>query len=206
MIIEAISFASLILIIAMLRRIVTTFPKIVVCVARWKENINLEENIKLSRDRDFIAAALAIPFCLTVYENGLVSFRFMSGMSQEAAFGVTAATFVLYYLFRQFTISVFIPRRKKRGATKAACNCERTYFTILAAILLLTQCLSDITGMTPSDTNRTMLWISAAAYLLFLIRKYQIFESSHPIFTSFLYLCALEIIPTGTLIVSAIIF
>ena len=50
-----------------------------------------------------------------------------------------------------------------------------------------------------------ILWLSAGIYGLFLIRKIQIFTSNCSVFTAFLYLCALEIIPTGTLVVSAII-
>ena len=50
-----------------------------------------------------------------------------------------------------------------------------------------------------------MIWVSGAIYLLFLIRRTQIFASSYNFFTVFLYLCALEIIPTGVLVTSAMI-
>ena len=51
-----------------------------------------------------------------------------------------------------------------------------------------------------------MIWISAFTYALFLLRKTQIFSSSCNFFSAFLYLCALEIIPTGILVVPAVIF
>jgi hypothetical protein len=57
-----------------------------------------------------------------------------------------------------------------------------------------------------ADVRNAMLWVSAFIYALFLIRKTQIFSTSCSIFAAFLYLCALEMIPTGILVVSAIIF
>lgn len=206
MIIEIISLASLILIIVMLRRIVDTFPHIILCATRWKENINLEENVSMKRSRDFIAAALIIPFCLIINKNHTFTFHFMKGMSEEASFGVVIGTFAAYYFFRLFTVNTFIPRKKNRDSNNAACNCDRTFFIILAIVLLVAEWIMSLTDMSREMTNNTMLWVSSAIYLLFIIRKFQIFQSSYSIFTSFLYLCALEIIPTGTLVVSAIIF
>ncbi len=51
-----------------------------------------------------------------------------------------------------------------------------------------------------------MLWVSAFIYALYMLRKFQIFASGFSILTCFLYLCALEIIPTGLLVASALIF
>ena len=50
-----------------------------------------------------------------------------------------------------------------------------------------------------------MIWVSGAIYMLFILRRTQIFASSYNFFTVFLYLCALEIIPTGVLVTSAMI-
>ena len=51
-----------------------------------------------------------------------------------------------------------------------------------------------------------MLCVSALIYALFMLRKLQIFASGCSFFAAFLYLCALEILPTGVLVASAIIF
>jgi hypothetical protein len=60
---------------------------------------------------------------------------------------------------------------------------------------------------TPADVVKSaMLWISACIYLIFILRKTQILISSASFFAAFLYLCALELIPTGALAASAIIF
>ena len=178
---EIISFISLIIIIVMLRRIVSVLPSVFACTLRWKENINLDSIVKTSRDRDLTALALTIPFCLTINRFGLLTFRFMRDMSPEAGFGITVGILI-------------------------SDNSDRTFFIILSLSLLACGWIMTVFNADPLTTRHTMFWLSVAIYMLYLVRKFQIFQSHHPIFTSFLYLCALEIIPTGTLVVSAIIF
>lgn len=202
---EIISFISLIIIIVMLRRIVSVLPSVFACTLRWKENINLDSIVKTSRDRDLTALALTIPFCLTINRFGLLTFRFMRDMSPEAGFGITVGIFITYVLFRLFTAKVFLPH-KSRSTTRISDNSDRTFFIILSLSLLACGWIMTVFNADPLTTRHTMFWLSVAIYMLYLVRKFQIFQSHHPIFTSFLYLCALEIIPTGTLVVSAIIF
>jgi hypothetical protein len=84
-------------------------------------------------------------------------------------------------------------------------NAAHTFFIILTLILLATGGVMAVTGADEHVIKTAMLWISAGIYLLFILRKLEIFISSCSVFTAFLYLCALEIIPTGTLVISAII-
>ena len=80
-----------------------------------------------------------------------------------------------------------------------------TFFVILTLMLLAAGGIMSVTGTDETVIKTAMLWISAGIYLLFILRKFEIFVSSCSVFTAFLYLCALEIIPTGTLVISAII-
>ena len=80
------------------------------------------------------------------------------------------------------------------------------YDVLLVLAVLVTGGILSYFNVPPTVIRNTIVWISAAIYLLFLTRKFQIFTSYCSVFSAFLYLCALEIIPTGTLVVSAIIF
>ena len=202
---DILSLISLLFIIAILRRIVNVLPSVFMCAVRWKENINLDSIVKLSRDRDLTAAVLTIPFLLIVCRFNLLSFRFTEGMTPEARFCTTAAVFAAYLLFRIFASQVFISRKSRR-AFRDKDNSDRTFFIILAITLLACSPILSALNIGTNAARHTMFWLSAAIYSLFLIRKFQIFQSYHPNFAAFLYLCALEIIPTGTLVVSAIIF
>ena len=58
----------------------------------------------------------------------------------------------------------------------------------------------------PDQLIRTVLYLEIAGiYLVFLIRRTQILSLSCNHFRTFLYLCALELIPTAALIASALL-
>ena len=62
MLFNILALISLLIILMMLRKLVGVFPSLVACLVRAKESINLEASAQLSRDRNFIATALVIPF------------------------------------------------------------------------------------------------------------------------------------------------
>lgn len=203
---EILSLLSLIAVIAMLRKIVETLPAILSCALRWRENNNLESSAKMSGNRNLIALVLIFPFCISLVKHDIIPYRFMSGMSEELQLGITLLIILSYHLFRIFTTRVFAPHRHSKTAYYTADKCAKTFFVLLVLAVLVTGGILSYFNAPPAAIRNTIVWISAAIYLLFLTRKFQIFTSYCSVFSAFLYLCALEIIPTGTLVVSAIIF
>ena len=65
-------FAFLVVLL-LLRRLVGIMPSLLACVIRWKESVNLEASVKLSRDRDDMALAMIVPFCLVAFRFRLYS-------------------------------------------------------------------------------------------------------------------------------------
>ena len=91
------------------------------------------------------------------------------------------------------------------GAFQVARKAERNFFVSLTFFLLLgTGILYAFRAA--EGTVRTFLWITmGVVYLLFLIRKGEILASVCNPLTTFLYLCALEILPTGLLIAACLL-
>ena len=202
---EAISISSLLLVIAMLRKIVNILPHVFRCALRSKESTNLDSDVKSSQDRDITAAVLTIPFCLTISRYDILNFRFAEGMSEVLYLGIVIAVFIAYLLFRIFTSKLFHPRRH-RLSPRVKDRSERTFFVMLSICTLTCSWIMSTLNAEPEIIRNTIIWISVAIYLLYLVRKFQIFTSYCSVFTSFLYLCALEIIPTGALVVTVVIF
>ena len=128
----------------------------------------------------------------------------MEGYGDNIGLGITFGVFLAYLLTRK--IMEFIIRRKVRNSKtyEAACKAGLTFFSILTLVLLATGGIMSVLD-TPADVVKSaMLWISACIYLIFILRKTQILISSASFFAAFLYLCALELIPTGALAASAI--
>ena len=197
---------SLLIVITLLRRMVNIFPSLIACLIRSKESTNLEMSVKLSNDRNKLALAMILPLILVATRFHLYSPVFMADMEENTRICVIAGVFIAYILLRTALMYLVRPLRMKSGAYSTANKAAYTFFIILTLILLATGGIMSFMDIDFLTIHNAMIWLSGGIYLLFLLRKCQIFMSSCSIFTAFLYLCALEIFPTGILVVSAIIF
>ena len=203
---DILALISLMIVITLLRRMVNIFPSLIACLIRSKECFNLEMSVKLRSDRNRLAFAMILPFILVATRFHLYSPVFMDDMDENTRICVIAGVFIIYLLLRTALIYLVRPLRMKSGAYSTANKAAYTFFIILTLILLATGGIMSFMDIDFLTIHNAMIWLSGGIYLLFLLRKCQIFMSSCSIFTAFLYLCALEIFPTGILVVSAIIF
>ena len=206
MLYNILALISLFVVLTMLRKLVSVFPSLMACLIRSKESINLEASAQLSRCRNFVAAAMILPFCLIVWKDGLYSPTFMEGINENLRFFIILGIFTVYVLTRKMLEHMLMPKVTNSKIYAAACKAGRTFFSILTLTLLSMAGIMSILNVTEVVATDAMLWVSASIYLIYLLRKIQILMSSASFFAAFLYLCALEIIPTGALIASAIIF
>jgi hypothetical protein len=206
MLFKTLAIISVFSVILLLKRFVNIFPSLMACFIRWKESINLEASVKHSLDRDMLAAAMILPFCLTADKFRLYSPGFMEGMGEGLHLAVTIGIFAAYLLIRAAASKAIHPRRMNPKTWKAAGRASFTFFIILTLALLAMAGSARFMDVTPEAMRNAMLWVSASIYALFLLRKIQIFASGCSLFAAFLYLCALEFFPTGALVASAIIF
>ena len=197
---------SVITVLALLKRIASILPMMSACLIRMKENINIDTSLKLRTERDLASASMLLPFCLAATRFRLYDAGFMTGMTENAVIGITAGVFIVYILLKVALASAVRPKRMPSAIYHAAISTAHTYFFILTLIILITGGLMSVCDADVHTIKITMFWLSGAIYTLFLLRKLQIFSSYCNLFVSFLYLCALEILPTGVLITSAVIF
>lgn len=206
MLFKTLALISLLIALLLLKTMVGVFPSLVACLTRWKESVNLDASVQLSRNRDITALALVIPFCLTVTRFRLYDPHFMVGLNDNGRLAVTIGILIGWMLLRTFLEHLLRPRKGNPKAYGTARKAAYTYLCILTLLLMLTGGIMAFVDAAPETIKTAMLWISATIYAVLLLRKTQILISSYSFFASFLYLCALEIIPTGALVASAIIF
>ena len=206
MLFKTLALISLLIALLLLKTMVGVFPSLVACLTRWKESVNLDASVQLSRNRDITALALVIPFCLTVTRFRLYDPHFMVGLNDNGRLAVTIGILIGWMLLRTFLEHLLRPRKGNPKAYGTARKAAYTYLCILTLLLILTGGIMAFVDAAPETIKTAMLWISATIYAVLLLRKTQILISSYSFFASFLYLCALEIIPTGALVASAIIF
>ena len=206
MLFKTLALISLLIALLLLKTMVGVFPSLVACLTRWKESVNLDASVQLSRNRDITSLALVIPFCLTVTRFRLYDPHFMVGLNDNGRLAVTIGILIGWMLLRTFLEHLLRPRKGNPKAYGTARKAAYTYLCILTLLLMLTGGFMAFVDAAPETIKTAMLWISATIYAVLLLRKTQILISSYSFFASFLYLCALEIIPTGALVASAIIF
>ena len=206
MLFDILALISVLICLSLLRRFTAIFPSLMACTIRWKESINLEASVKLSTDRDRLAFAMFIPFCLVTDRFRLYDPQFMAGSDDNIRLAMTIGTFLVYFIIRVIAARFYRPKLRNSKCYKTADKSALTFFIILTLTLLAMGGVMSFIGIDPDIIKSAMLWVSAGIYALSLLRKTQIFVSGCSIFTAFLYLCALEIFPTGILVVSALIF
>ena len=197
---------ALTLFLLTVRKVIELMPSLLATAIRWKDSLNLEASVKLSRDRTLIALCATVPFCLAAFAHHLYNPAFLNGFSQDAQLWISIGIFCSFVIIRTALEHMLRPRRMQAKAYKAIVSVGYSFFIILTMLLLLTCGVSALFNINGEYARNAMLWISGLTYLLYLIRKLQIFNSFSSFFAGFLYLCALEILPTGVLIASAVIF
>lgn len=205
MLADALVIVSVMAIILSIRRLVDIIPSLLWCMMRWKEALNLEYSIRLSRSRDIIFFFLIIPFCLAVSRYGIYSPEFMDGMSQSSRILATIGIIAGYIMLRIF-LEYFLRRKSTDQAIyEAACKAFLTFFCTCTLTLLATAGILSSAHLADNTIRQVLIYVICAFYLLLIFRKIQIFSQSCNVLTTILYLCTLEILPTGLLVVSAIV-
>lgn len=205
MLFDILALISVFAAILLLGRMVNIFPSLMACTIRWKESVNLEASVKHSLDRDLLAVAMILPFCLVVERFGLYAPDFMTPFGPDLHLAVTIGVFLVYIFIRGAVTKAIRPHKMQSKTYRTATRASFTFFIILTIILLSMGGLMSFGGTEESIIRNAMLCVSAFIYALFLLRKMQIFVSGCSFFAAFLYLCALEFFPTGVLVASAII-
>ena len=206
MLFNILTLISVLMCLTLLKRFVAIFPSLLACTIRWKESVNLEASVRLSNDRNRIAFVMIIPFCLVAYRFSLYTPTFMEGFDENIRLAILIGIFIAYILLKMILHKSFRPHRGNNRVYDTAGKASFTFMIILALILMAAGGVMTFAGVEEELIRNAMLWISIATYALLVLRKTQIFASSCSLFTAFLYLCALEILPTGILVVPAIIF
>ncbi len=185
-----------------LRSLLKIIPSLWDCILRWKGNLDLEDSIQLSRSRNWIAAILFVPLCMAVYSSGLYSPDFVTGLPPLMGLAATVLVMLGYLLLRAY-LNWQLEMHHYGSKTFTAAN--RSFFNygiVLFFLLFFAGALLNATSGDASQTRKVLTWILAVTYSVHIVRRGQIFASESNPFTTFLYLCSLELLPTAALVLS----
>lgn len=178
-------------------------PHVFKCLGRWRWNLTIEASLQLARTRDSIFLMCIVPFCLVASRYRLFDPALFARVPEAWRTLAVIGALLLYHLVRSLIYFAASTRFPSQATFTTARHAERNYF-ILATFFLLVAAGVLHAFQTPEASLRAVLYsVLALMYALFLGRKAQILHSSCAPLSTFLYLCALEILPTGMLVAAA---
>ena len=176
------------------------YPEMAKCAYMWRRNISLENNIQLVRSRNLSCWASVLPAVLIASYYSLAGGQFVEQCPSQLRTLAVLGLGVAWVLLRQMLYLILGFRARGRQCWQAAHRSDYNFFVLLVSLLLVTEAVVLVGGTAAESARPAFLAVTGVVYLLFFVRKYQILSSEYSHFTTFLYLCGLELLPTGILI------
>ena len=193
---------SVLLFLLALRSFLNVLPYLSDNILRARGSAALESSVRVSRDRNLVAAVFLIPAILLLYRYRLVDAAILDTLTPDFRLLAVAGLFLAYVIVRYLLYRWFKPRRRYDEYQKAY-RTGYTFFILTMMLALVSVAVCYILRLPDSTVKTVLLVESGALFLLYLLRKGQILSLSCKPLTTFLYLCALELLPAAILVVPA---
>ncbi len=198
---NSLAVVSVLLAILLVRKYIDILPAVFRSLFKWKESLRLEYSVRLGRDRNMVYAALIIPACLMLdrYSVGFPSF--MSGIHPALHLAGTFLIFFVYLSLRALMKAVCRRRMTDALAYKAVYCLFRSFFCIAVPLCLATVGILTVAKVSAYVVRTAIFDEIVISYALLLLRQREILSHYCTVLTTILYLCALELLPAGFLVI-----
>lgn len=197
------TIVSCLTILLSLTEMINIFPLLLGSVISSREPINIHSSAVLRRARNRVTFAMMPSFILVVYRYGLYPpAESFEGWIEVA---VICAVFAAWVLLRLICTRIFRDRNMRDEEYFCAAESPRVFFILTSAVMFITSGVCDLFSVSQTLTHDILQWEIIVGYSFALLRKTQIFAYYRGIFAGFLYLCTLELIPTGILILTVVL-
>lgn len=198
---------SLLLFLPVLGSFVRLFPLLWTSLFRTATSLHIEDSKKVQRQRDMIFFLMLPSLVTIIWKYSLYSPSWFEALAEPYRLLATAGTFAAFLLVRLLLDKAAPHRRFSTKTYEAAMGSPKNFWILLTALVFAGAFIFDICGMDKNMLKLVIFCLSGVLYLLFIIRRYQIFAFDCNYLTSILYLCALEILPTALFVIpAAVIF
>ena len=187
-----------------LRSFLNVLPYLADNILRARGSAALENSVRVSRDRNLVAAVFIIPAILLIYRYRLFDIAYFETLSPDMRLLAVAGVFIGYLLLRYLLYRWLRPRRRYDDY-QMAYRAGFTFFILLMMLALATVGICYVLGLSDLTVKTFLLVETGVTYLIYLFRRGQILSISCNSLTTFSYLCGLELLPTALLVVPAVI-
>ena len=157
----------------------------------------MQNNLQMVRARNLCLAALYLPLCLVLGYYRIFDLDLFDAVPDELRILPQIGLFTFYFLLRTLMYALFQPRRDSREGYRLARGLARNAFLPMTAAALTAAGLLSLFRPDAALARQVILGAILLIYIIYLFRLYQILRTSYSRFSTFLYLCGLEFLPTG---------
>lgn len=175
-------------------------PSIFKCFGNWKANLELEDSLQLSRSRNLIAGISLIPLAMVIYSYDLCHPDFLDKVPEPWKFPTVLGILAGYLTLRAFLNWQLETTNYRNKVFIAANNSFYNFIIVLFLVLFLVAVVVEPFVGVSEALSGVVVAISAILYCFYIIRRGEIFASVRGPLPTILYLCGLEILPTGILV------
>ncbi|MBR4826397.1 MAG: DUF4271 domain-containing protein [Bacteroidales bacterium] len=194
--------AAVVLLLVELSDILMLIPHLLRCMPFWKGNAELEHSVSISRTRNTVAFVCGVLFCVIADRYSLLDPSWRISLPDEWQLAGTVALVFGVALLRGL-LYLFTPLGSRTN--EYACTVRHAlynYFILFVCLAVVSTALMEAVRM-PEAAARIIILIEAILlYVVDIWRTAQILSSRYGVFTTILYLCALEFLPLGILILT----
>lgn len=195
---------AIVMVLIFLPDILRLFPALFRNLGRVKAAKGIEHQLGTARIRNQCAVVLSLPFCAVVDSYGVCRLFFEPGTGWSLI-----SVLVLFYAFvivRALLHSIILHKGNSESDERLSMRRDiYSVFIILSAVIAVSLTVL-VTFRASDEVIRSFIrWETIAFYALAVIRKLQISSSGHSVFTTFLYLCTLELLPLGLIILGIVL-
>ncbi|MBR6457214.1 MAG: hypothetical protein IKS71_01320 [Bacteroidales bacterium] len=192
---SVIALAAIVLLIIFMRDYFIIWTPVMRCLFRAKANIEMEHSIQLARTRNRAALLMLLPIWLIADR-----FCLLSGQMW-----ISLAILLGYLALKRLVAEFVLPRKLPAETRLAVRRALYTYGIALAFVMMVTVGLWLLIRWDPA----AMSWVfgieAGVILLLSMAREEEILSATYHPLVSFLYLCALEILPAACLVAAAVL-
>lgn len=166
----------------------------------------LEHSLGTARIRNLLSLAFLLPFSLVLDRFAVLRPAFWDAIPSAWSAPATLGLVVIFVFVRALFHVIFRPRRANREITATLQHNLYNYLPLLLPLMLLTTAVVLLTGL-DEGLGRTLLRGELAVVWGFAtLRSGQILHTQCSGFSTFLYLCGLEILPAALLVAVVVLF
>lgn len=188
-----------------LRRLVDVLPWLLRGMFSFRKLQGMQRNMRLIRERNSLTFVMCFCLCLETSGFGIYHPSYFDDLSLGMCTISIMVTMLLAALFRLLLLGFLKPSIRIGKETLVMANhCTNDCVIILSALLAPLCATLVLMGVDSLIIRSIACHVMLIVFFLFLVRKGQFLSKGCKQLSTILYLCSLEILPAGVVVLSAI--